>query len=125
VALHGRAVVLVSELAFDLLDAEELQAVVAHEVGHEYFWDEYFRARRDDSQSSLRRLELLCDGFAVITLQRVGVNPKRLLSALQMIGRYNFNRFGVALNEDNYPAFSERRTFVGRLVEWLGRPGAQ
>ncbi len=125
VALHGRAVVLVSERALDLLDAEELQALVAHEVGHEYFWLEYFQGRRDNSQSSLRRLELLCDGFAVITLQRVGLAPKRLTSALEKIGRYNRDRFGVAINEDNHPPLSERRRFVGRLVEWLGRSGAQ
>jgi Zn-dependent protease with chaperone function len=125
VALHDRAVVLVSERALDLLDADELQALVAHEVGHEYFWGEYFQGRRDNSQSSLRRLELLCDGFAVITLQRVGLNPKRLTAALEKIGRYNRDRFGVAVNENNYPALSERRRFVGRLVEWLGRSGAQ
>jgi Zn-dependent protease with chaperone function len=125
VALHARAVVLVSERALDVLDAEELQALVAHEVGHEYFWDEYFRARRDKSQSSLRRLELLCDGWAVITLERVGLNPKRLTSALEKIVRYNRDRFGVALNEGDYPAVSERRKFVGRLVEWLEASGAR
>ena len=125
VALHGRAVVLVSERALDLLDAEELQALVAHEVGHEYFWDEYFRARRDNGQSSLRRLELLCDGFAVITLRRAGVNPKRLTSALEKIAGYNRDRFGIAMNEGHYPAASERRRFVGHLLEWLGRSGVQ
>jgi len=125
VALHARAVVLVSERALDLLDAEELQALVAHEVGHEYFWGEYFRARRDNSQGSLRRLELLCDGVAVITLERAGLNPKRLTSGLEKILRYNRDRFGVALNEDHYPALSERRRFVGRLLEWLGRSGAR
>jgi Zn-dependent protease with chaperone function len=123
--LHARAVVLVSERALDLLDAEELQALVAHEVGHEYFWGEYFRARRDNSQSSLRRLELLCDGFAVITLEHAGVNPERLTSALQKIVRYNRDRFGVALNDNDHPAIGERRRFAGRLVEWLGRSGAQ
>ena len=125
VALHARAVVLVSERALDLLDTEELQALVAHEVGHEYFWGEYFSARRENSQSSLRRLELLCDGFAVVTLQRVGLNPKRLPSALEKIGRYNHDRFGVAVHESNYPPLSERRRFVERLVEWLGRSGSQ
>ena len=125
VALHGRAVVLVSERALDLLDAEELQALVAHEVGHEYFWGEYFRARRDNGQSSLRRLELLCDGFAVITLRRAGVNPKRLTSALEKIAGYNRDRFGIAVNEGHYPAASERRRFVGHLLEWLGRSGVQ
>jgi Zn-dependent protease with chaperone function len=125
VALHDRAVVLVSEGALDLLDAEELQALVAHEVGHEFFWGEYVQGRRDNNQSSLRRVELLCDGVAVITLRRVGLNAKRLTSALEKIGRYNRDRFGVAVHESNYPALSERRRFVGRLVEWLGRSGAQ
>jgi Zn-dependent protease with chaperone function len=124
VALHARAVVLVSERALDLLDAEELQALVAHEVGHEYFWGEYIQARRANNQAALRRLELLCDGFAVITLERAGVNPKRLTSALEKIVRYNRGRLGVALNEDDYPPVSERRRFAGRLVEWLGRSGA-
>ena len=125
VALHARAVVLISERALDLLDADELQALVAHEVGHEYFWGDYFLARRDNSQSFLRRLELLCDGFAVITLERVGVNPERLISALEKISRYNRDRFGVAANETNYPTLGERRRFVERLVEWLRRSAAQ
>ena len=121
VALHGRAIVLVSEPALDLLNAEELQALVAHEVGHEYFWDEYFRARRDNDQPSLRRLELLCDGLAVIALQRVGVSPRRLTSALEKIQRHNRDRFGVAVNEANHPAIGERRKLVKRLVEWFQR----
>jgi Zn-dependent protease with chaperone function len=125
VALHARAIVLVSEPALDLLDADELQALVAHEIGHEYFWGEYVLARRDGSQPFLRRLELLCDGFAVITLVHAGVSPERLTSALEKIVRYNRDRFGVAQNEDSYPALAERRRFVRRLVEWLGRPPAQ
>jgi Zn-dependent protease with chaperone function len=118
-------VVLISERALDLLDADELQALVAHEVGHEYFWGDYFLARRDNRQSFLRRLERLCDGIAVITLKRVGVNPERLISALDKISRYNRDRFGVAVNETNYPALGDRRRFVERLVEWLRRDAAQ
>jgi Zn-dependent protease with chaperone function len=125
VALHARAVVLVSERALDLLEADELQALVAHEIGHEYFWAEYFHARRDTNQSSLRMLELLCDGFAVVTLAHAGVSPHRLTSALDKIARHNRDRFGGALNEDSYPSVTERRRFVGRLVEWLGRSRAQ
>jgi hypothetical protein len=124
VALHARAVVLVSEPALDLLDSEELQALVAHEVGHEYFWSEYFRARRDDDRSVLRRLELLCDGFAIVTLRRAGTDPGRLTSALEKLVRYNRDRFGDALNQDHYPAIGDRRKFARRLVEWLGPPAA-
>jgi Zn-dependent protease with chaperone function len=121
VALHARAVVLVSEPALDLLDAEEVQALVAHEVGHEYFWSEYFRARRDNDRPLLRTLELLCDGLAIVTLRRAGTDPKGLISALEKLVRYTRDRFGAARNEDDYPAIGERRRFARRLVEWLGR----
>jgi len=123
VALHGRAVVLISEPALHLLDAEELQALVAHEVGHEYFWREYFQARRDNDRPLLQTLELLCDGLAIVTLRRAGMDPKRLTSALEKVLRYNRDRFGAALNEDDYPAIGQRRRFARRLVEWLGRSG--
>ena len=38
VALHARAVLLISKPALDLLGAAELQAVAAHEMGHEDVW---------------------------------------------------------------------------------------
>lgn len=124
VGLHARAVVLVTEPALDLLAAEELQALVAHEIGHEYFWNEYFRARGDDDRSSLRTLELLCDGVAILTLRRVGTDPRHLTSALAKLVRFNRDRFGDALNEDHYPAIGERRRFARRLGEWLGQVGS-
>jgi hypothetical protein len=123
VALHARTVVLVSKPALDLLELEELQALVAHEVGHECFWREYFRARRDNDRSLLQTLELRCDGFAIVTLRRAGIDPKRLTAALEKVVRYNRDRFGAARNEDDYPAIGERRRFATRLVEWLGRSG--
>jgi hypothetical protein len=119
VGLHARAVVLVSRSALDLLGPEELQALVAHEIGHEYFWSEYFRARRDNDRAGLQRLELLCDGFAIVTLRRAGTDPAHLSSALERVVRYNRERFGDARNEDHYPAIGERRTFGKRLVAWL------
>jgi hypothetical protein len=123
VALHGRAVLLVSRPALDLLDAEELEALVAHEVGHEYFWDEYYRARRDDDRPRLQTLELLCDGLAILTLRRAATDPERLTSALEKVWRYNRDRFGSALNEGDYPSIGERRRFARRLVDWLERSG--
>jgi len=53
------------------------------------------------------------------------VNPERLTSALEKIVRHDRDLFGVARNEDSHPAITERRRFVGRLVEWLGRSRAQ
>jgi hypothetical protein len=65
------------------------------------------------------------DGFAVVTLQRVGLNPRRLTSGLEKVGGYNRARFRVAVHENNYPSLSERRQLVERLVEWLGGSGSQ
>jgi hypothetical protein len=123
VAIHGRAVLLVSKPALDLLAAEELQALFAHEAGHEYFWSEYFRARRDDDRLSLRRLELLCDGVAIVTLRAAGTDPAHLISALDKVIRYNRERFGIARNEDHYPRLADRRKFARRFVERLGPSG--
>ncbi|HSB61320.1 MAG TPA: hypothetical protein VLI67_06350 [Vicinamibacteria bacterium] len=121
VALHARAVLLVSEPALDLLDEEELQALFAHEVGHEYFWGEYLRARQEKDRRRRQTLELLCDGLAILTLRGAGMGPRPLTSALEKVLRYNRDRFGAALNEGDYPAIGERRRFARRLGEWLLR----
>jgi hypothetical protein len=121
VALHGRTVVLVSRPALGLLRADELQALVAHEIGHEYFWHEYLEARRDHDRARLQTLELLSDGLAVVTLRRAGIGHMHLLSALEKMVRYNRHRFGPALNEKDYPALGERRRFVDHLAQWLAR----
>lgn len=48
VGLHARSVLLISRPALRVLSGAELRALVAHEVGHEYFWDyAHARAARD------------------------------------------------------------------------------
>ena len=38
IAIDGRAVLLISERALGVLDADQLRAAVAHEAAHEYMW---------------------------------------------------------------------------------------
>ena len=45
IGLYERSALIITEKALDLLSKEELQAVVAHELAHELFWDEYRLAR--------------------------------------------------------------------------------
>jgi len=68
VGLHARAVLLVSRPALTLLSTTELRAVAAHEIGHDFFWDEYLHLREHPDPRRRRRLELRCDGVAVVTL---------------------------------------------------------
>ena len=44
IAIHARFVVLITDTALRLLTPSQLQALVAHEIGHEYVWEEYEEA---------------------------------------------------------------------------------
>ena len=63
-ALYARVVVLISRPALELLAAEELQGVIAHEVGHESHSVEQYAASVDGRRFLL--LEQIDDGFRSI-----------------------------------------------------------
>jgi hypothetical protein len=127
--LHERAVLLISEAALNLLGADELQAVAAHEIGHEYVWMDYERASTLGDRKRLKELELVCDGIAILTLHQLGMDTSRLATALEKLSRYNREKLGTALNESSYPTLGERRTFARAATEWVGgatrRPAAE
>jgi hypothetical protein len=118
VALHARAVLLISKPALDLLDADELQAVAAHEIGHEYVWVEYDRASKAGDYKRRKELELLCDAIGIVILHQLGMNTSRLMAGVEKISRFNGERFGTALNENAYPTVSQRRQFARAVGEW-------
>jgi hypothetical protein len=118
VALHARAVILISEAALTLVDADELQALLAHEIGHEYVWGERERAFQLSDRTRLRDLELVCDAIAIVTLHELGMDVSRLMSGVHKIGRFNRERFGTALNERDYPTVAQRRAFAGAVATW-------
>ena len=76
--LHARTVLLISREALRLFDAKELLAIGAHELGHDYVWDDYEEARQAGNTRRLQELELRCDGFAVITMAGLRVDPEQL-----------------------------------------------
>ena len=89
VGVQGRAVLLISENMLRLLSTEELQAVVAHELGYEYFWGELREARQQKNHDRMRELELRCDGIAVIALHRLSIEAAHLISALTAMRAFN------------------------------------
>jgi hypothetical protein len=116
IGLHARAVILISEPALTLLDADEIQASVAHEVGHEYVWTERERAFKGADRSRLKDLELMCDGIAIVTLHQLGMDVSRLMSGVQKIGRFNRARLGIANNEMDYPTLAQRQAFARAMT---------
>lgn len=119
IGLHARAVVLISEVALSLLSSDELQALAAHELGHEYVWDDYARAVQVQNRNRLKDLELMCDAIAIVTVHRFGMDSSPVISGIEKISRFNRERFGTAVNERNYPTLAERRAYARRIQTWL------
>jgi len=110
-------VLLVSRRALRLLSAGEVQAAVAHELGHEYFWAEY--KRTDLSPAGRQTIELKCDGIAALTLLALGLNVSRLNSAMTRIIEFN-RSIGITTDEAGYPTVRERDIFVRSLLKMVG-----
>ena len=113
--LHGRAVLLISASALDILGAGELQALVAHEIGHEYLMGAWEGARASGDAARLRRIEAVCDAIAALTLSAVGLSTEALASAIAKVERYNRTRFGVPLNASSYPSPGERQRQLAKV----------
>ena len=65
----------------------------------------------------MRELELRCDGIAVLTLRRLGLDPEWLVSAAKKMTRYNEWR-GATASASNYSTLTERVSFI-RAVDAL------
>src|SRR5262245_38350908 len=115
VAIYARSVVLITETALRVLSPTQLQALVAHEIGHELIWDEFEEARKKGDYARLRELELVCDGVAVLTLHRIGAPAWALIDGLLELT--NSNRLNGLEEGDSrsYPTLLERVHFP-RLV---------
>ncbi len=113
--LHERAVLLISLPALRLATADELAALVAHEIGHEYVWQQFADAKARRDTERLRDLELICDAIAIRTLVRLGRRPTPLQTAIEKTSWYNRERLGVALNEGDYPSLKERKRLLKEM----------
>ena len=114
-AIYARSVVLISETALRVLSPTQLQAMVAHEIGHEYVWDEFEEARKKGDHARLRELELVCDGVAVLTLLRIGVPASALIDGLRTMTNSNRSN-GLEVDGRSYPTLLEREQFAHRVT---------
>jgi len=118
--LFERCVLLVSREALRILTKEELQAIVAHEIGHEYFWDEWHAAFAGHNVALLRKIEFLCDEISAFTLVRNGLRSDRLITALRKLTAFNAPFFRGQQFPDEYPSLAERIAAINALSLRLG-----
>lgn len=114
--LHARSVLLISRETLALLTTDELVAIFGHELGHDYFWDEFEQARQQADNHRLQELELRCDGIAVIAMARLGVDPDHLISALRKLVRHNERLRTYHPNEARYAPLEQRARFVRAMA---------
>ena len=118
VGLHAKAVLLLSRDALSLVSAPELQALAAHELGHEMFWEEYEAARVVGGDARMQELELRCDGVAVTTLRGLGRGPRSLIDAVTKMTRHN-ERLRAVGSAARYVSLRERRHFIEAVTAML------
>jgi hypothetical protein len=113
--LHAGTVLVISRRALNLLSAPELQAAVAHEIGHEYFSADYDRAREATDLASLHEIELRCDAVAVLTGLALNLDVHDLGRAVKKLTRFN-ERVGATANAASYPTIEQRESFARALI---------
>jgi hypothetical protein len=116
--LHARTVLLISREALDVINTDEFVALMAHELGHDYFWDAFDKAQQEGDQRLVQEIESRCDGIAVIAMARIGVDVEHLVSALTTLSRPR--RGWTTVNAGRYPPLDQRvrfiRTLAGRIA---------
>jgi hypothetical protein len=115
VGLYARSILLTSRVALTLLTATELQAAVAHELGHEYFWNDFYEALARDDIRALQEVELKSDGIAVLSLAALGLDVGALESGVRKVTRFN-ELLGATARSRAYPNLDERTRFVQSVV---------
>jgi hypothetical protein len=115
VGLHERSILLLSRPALRMLSVPELQAMVAHEIGHDYFWPDFETLSRDPHPRERQILELKCDGIAVLTMVALGLKVAPLHEGIRKMALFN-ERLGATAGVEGYPSLRERRAFTDALL---------
>ncbi len=83
------AVLIITTRMMMIASDEEIRGIVAHELAHEYVWEERSRAQEAKNGELMRECELFCDAVAAFTLKEIGDDPasyRRILERLTHIG---------------------------------------
>ena len=114
VAVYERAILLITRRALSLVSPIELQAIGAHELAHEYFWEEFDAALNAKAYERMQELELMCDGLAVMTLHRLDIDRSHLINAVTKLTRYN-ERSAARIMTSRHVSLERRVAFIKQV----------
>lgn len=108
------SVLLLSNSLLEVLSDDELLALAAHEVGHQYFRREFAKAEDAGDQSALRIIEFKCDAIAALSLKALGLDPAALLRGLAWAK--GTGEMAVGGDTRTHPEINTRKRFLERLA---------
>jgi hypothetical protein len=106
------AVIIITTRMMVIANDEEIRGIIAHELAHEYVWDERLKAMKDKDGKVMRECELFCDAVAAFTLKEIGDDPSsygRILERLTIIGIKTGN--AMSQESDTHPSLDARKQF--------------
>lgn len=113
-----RAALIITTKLMLITSEAELCGIVAHELAHEYLWEERARALSDRNESLLREIELFCDAVAAFTLIEIGDDPAHVGKALERMTYIGITAGNVTRSETRtHPSLDARL----KLNRWLCR----
>jgi Zn-dependent protease with chaperone function len=111
-----RAALIITTKLMLIAGEAELRGIVAHELAHEYLWEERERAFNEKDESLLREIELFCDAVAAITLKEMGDDPAHFARALERMTYIGITAGNVTRSETKtHPSLGARV----KLNQWL------
>lgn len=57
----------------------------------------------------------------MVMLQKLGMDPSRLMRSIEKLTLYNRQVFQTAMDESGYPTLDERRKFADAVRRWLAK----
>jgi Zn-dependent protease with chaperone function len=119
VALVGGWHIAVSTRALLRLAEEELQAAVAHEVGHLYTMVEAYYAEKAKDHAKLRETELFADAVSALTMKALSKDPAAVLRGIEKELSRLAAQGTVALTCASHPTTESRKVLNARLTRIL------
>ena len=119
--LIDRAMIVITLRLMVLASEEEIRGIVAHELAHEYIWEELPRAREAKNWRRMREGELFCDAVAAFTLKEIGDDPasyRRILQRITIIGSATGST--TSRETGTHPSLFARRQFNRFLCRQFG-----
>jgi Zn-dependent protease with chaperone function len=117
-----RAALIITTKLILITSEGELRGIVAHELAHEYLWEERTQALKEKDESLLREIELFCDAVAAITLKEIGDDPASYARGLERMTYIGITSGNVTRSETStHPSLDARLKLNKWLCQQLGQ----